>query len=402
LLKILTRYVIDQVLRSFLLALVTITAIFVLFMVMAEATRAGLGPRDILRIVPFIIPSSLPYTVPVALLFAVSVVYGRMASDNEIMAVKTAGLSVRHVLTPAWALGVALTGGLLYASADLIPRATHAFRQILFQDFEDMLYKVLKKEGEFNGRNAPFYISCKDVDDRTLIGATFKHRKSKDEPNEFDLIVAAERATIRFDIPAGLARIDLQNSTTAGKSTRPFIFDVNGRKEMQYPLPADQKYKFEKRIQEKTDGELSSEQDELRVRIQSERQWQAVKAAMWIASGRMERVSWPEVEEAYSKYPYWRKKVEELETERHLRRSLALGTILFIWLGAPVGILLARRDFLSAFIACFLPIIAVYYPLTMAGVNLAKEGTTPVWIVYAGDVALVVVGLMVVWKVRRH
>ena len=38
--RILTRYVVDQVLRSFLLALVTITAIFVLFMVMAEATRA--------------------------------------------------------------------------------------------------------------------------------------------------------------------------------------------------------------------------------------------------------------------------------------------------------------------------------------------------------------------------
>ena len=81
--KILTRYVIGQVLRSFLLALVMITTIFVLFMVMAEAANAGLGPRDILRIVPYIIPSSMPYTVPVALLFSVSVVYGRMASDNE-------------------------------------------------------------------------------------------------------------------------------------------------------------------------------------------------------------------------------------------------------------------------------------------------------------------------------
>jgi lipopolysaccharide export system permease protein len=401
-LKILTRYVIDQVLRSFLLALVAITAIFVLFMVMAEATRAGLGPRDILRIVPFIIPSSLPYTVPVALLFAVSVVYGRMASDNEIIAVKTAGLSVRRVLTPSWALGLALTGGLLYASSDAIPRATHAFRKILFQDFEDMLYKVLKKDGEFNGPNAPFYIGVQDVEERTLIGATFKHRKSKEEPNEFDLTIYAERATIRFDVPAGLARIDLQNSTTAGKSTRPFIFDVNGRKEMQYPLPPDQKYKFEKRIQEKTDTELSAEQAELRGRIESERLSKAVQASFWIASGRLDRVAWPEVGDAYKDYPHWQKKVEELETEKHLRRSLAIGTILFIWIGAPVGIMFARRDFLSAFIVCFLPIIGAYYPLTLAGVNLAKEGTTTVWIVYAGDVVLAIVGLLVVWRVRKH
>ena len=400
-LKILTRYVIGQVLRSFLLALVMITTIFVLFMVMAEAANAGLGPRDILRIVPYIIPSSMPYTVPVALLFSVSVVYGRMASDNEIMAVKTAGLSVRTVLMPSWILGLALTGGLVYLSSDVIPRATHAFRKILFQDFEDMLYKVLKKENEFNGANAPFYISVKDVEGRTLIGATFKHRKSKEEPNEFDLIIYAERAEIHFDIPAGLVRIDLENSTTAGKSAKPFIFDVDGRKQMQYPM-GDQKYKFEKRIQEKTDSELSQEQEELRGRIEGERHSKAVRAAMWIASGRMDRVPWVEVEEAYSKYPHWQKKVEELETEKHLRRSLAIGTLLFIWLGAPVGIWLARRDFLSSFIACFLPIIVAYYPLTLAGVNLAKEGTTPVWIVYAGDAVLGVIGLLAVWKVRRH
>ena len=116
----------------------------------------------------------------------------------------------------------------------------------------------------------------------------------------------------------------------------------------------------------------------------------------------MERVAWVEVEEAYSKYPHWQKKVEELETEKHLRRSLAIGTLLFIWLGAPVGIWLARRDFLSSFIVCFLPIIVAYYPLTLAGVNLAKEGTTPVWIVYAGDAVLLVIGLFAVWKVRRH
>ena len=44
-------------------------------------------------LVPYVIPGSLPYTVPVSLLFAVTVVYGRLAADNEVIAVKTAGLS---------------------------------------------------------------------------------------------------------------------------------------------------------------------------------------------------------------------------------------------------------------------------------------------------------------------
>jgi len=395
--------VIGQVFRAFLLALVTITSIFVLFMVMAQASSAGLAPQEIMRIIPYIIPSSLPYTVPVALLFAVSVAYGRMASDNEVIAVKTAGLNpVRTVLMPSWFLGVALTGGLLYASADLIPWATSNFRKVLFQDFEDMLYKVLKKEQEFDGPNAPFHISVKDVDDRTLIGATFKHRKDKAHPNEYDLNVYAERARIHFDIPAGLVRVKLQDSQTTGSTARPFVYIVNGEKELQYPLPGDQKYKFEPRIQEMTDAEITAQQAKLRQKIAFERRRQAIEAVMWIGSGRMSRVNWPEVGEAYKEFAGWSKKVAELEAERHLRRSLALGTLLFIWIGAPVGILFARRDFLSAFISCFLPIIVLYYPLTLAGVNLAKEGTTTILVVYAGDIVLFVVGLFVVRKVRRH
>ena len=53
---------------------------------------------------------------------------------------------------------------------------------------------------------------------------------------------------------------------------------------------------------------------------------------------------------------------------------MAFGSLLFVLLGAPIGIRFARRDFLSAFMTCFLPIIAIYYPLMLGGVNMSKEG----------------------------
>ena len=98
---ILQRYVMGEVLRAFLLALLTITIVIVLFMVMIEAAKMGLTPREILHFVPYVIPGSLPYTIPVSLLFSVTVVYGRLASDNEVIAVKTAGLSAWTVLRPS-------------------------------------------------------------------------------------------------------------------------------------------------------------------------------------------------------------------------------------------------------------------------------------------------------------
>ena len=87
-LGILQRYVMGEVFRAFALALLTITCVFVLLTVMTKASSIGLGPYEILTLVPYMIPGSLPYTVPVSLLFAATVVFGRLASDNEVIAVR--------------------------------------------------------------------------------------------------------------------------------------------------------------------------------------------------------------------------------------------------------------------------------------------------------------------------
>ena len=147
------------------------TAIFVLFMVAAQARDIGLSPNDIVHLVPYVIPSTLPYTIPVSLLFAATVVYGRMAGDNEIIAVKTAGLGVSKVLTPTLILAAALSGWLLYVSGGWIPRCTHNAKLVLFKDTEDMFYKLLAKDREFNHPKWPFMIKVREVHDSKMIDA---------------------------------------------------------------------------------------------------------------------------------------------------------------------------------------------------------------------------------------
>ena len=121
--NILKRYVLGEVLRAFLLALLTMTAIFVLFMVAAEAMRSKLlTPSDVLELVPYVIPSTLPYTMPVSLLFAVTVVYGRIAGDNEVIAVKSAGLNVvTTLILPTILLATVLSAFLFHVSRGWIP-----------------------------------------------------------------------------------------------------------------------------------------------------------------------------------------------------------------------------------------------------------------------------------------
>ena len=55
---ILERYVMGQLFRTFMLALVTVTTIFSLFVIMAEATRQGLAPQEVMRVLPYLVPGS--------------------------------------------------------------------------------------------------------------------------------------------------------------------------------------------------------------------------------------------------------------------------------------------------------------------------------------------------------
>ena len=100
-------------------------------------------------------------------------------------------------------------------------------------------------------------------------------------------------------------------------------------------------------------------------------------------------IKWGEVQRAFIEHDYWQGRVNQFETEKQQRTSMAFGSLLFVILGAPVGILFAKRDFLSAFMSCFLPIITLYYPLMLFGINLGKEGTLdPGYALWIGNAVL--------------
>src|SRR5262245_31789055 len=112
--------------------------------IVAEASRHGLGPLQILAIIPLIIPSTLPFTIPATTLFATCVVYGRLAHDNEILAIKAAGINLLKVVWPAVILGVvmsAVTLGLYYR---IIPHTHQLMRSMFLNDVEELLYGMLK------------------------------------------------------------------------------------------------------------------------------------------------------------------------------------------------------------------------------------------------------------------
>src|SRR5207302_6328725 len=76
-----------------------------------------------------------------------------LAGDNEIIAVKTAGLSVWRILLPTLLLATALCCWLLHASSSWIPRCTHNAKLVLFRSEERRVGKECRPRWAPHQRN---------------------------------------------------------------------------------------------------------------------------------------------------------------------------------------------------------------------------------------------------------
>src|SRR6516165_5333303 len=108
--NILQRAIFWELIKAFALALVAMTGICVLAGIVTEASQRGLTPSQILAVTVLFIPSLMPYIIPSTTLFATCLVYGRLAHDNEIIAIKAAGINVLTVIWPGVFMGLLMSG----------------------------------------------------------------------------------------------------------------------------------------------------------------------------------------------------------------------------------------------------------------------------------------------------
>src|SRR5579862_5411821 len=139
------RMILWELIKVFVMSLIVITGILLMAGIVAEASQHGLGPGQILEAIPLLIPSTLPYTIPATTLFACCVVYGRLAADNEILAIKAAGIHLIKVVTPALLLGVVMSGVTMGLYYRIIPYTHCLLRSLVLRDAEEFIYSQLKK-----------------------------------------------------------------------------------------------------------------------------------------------------------------------------------------------------------------------------------------------------------------
>src|SRR5262245_52755455 len=135
--RLFTRYVLREVCQVFLVTVVALTSFMILVGAVQVAIAEGLGAKQILLALPYLLPQALMFAVPGTILFAVSNVYGRMSASNEIVALKSLGVSPLAVIWPSLALATLLSLATVWLNDLAMHWGFHGVKQVVVDSAEE-------------------------------------------------------------------------------------------------------------------------------------------------------------------------------------------------------------------------------------------------------------------------
>ncbi len=380
---IFTRYVMLEVLQVFGAALVAITSMLTLVMGVREGLGAGLPPSLIVHVMPYLLPEILGITLPVAMLLAVTLVYGRMSGSQEITALKAAGINPMVVVWPTIVLAFFLSL-VCVGTYDLAATwGRPGVRRVVVESVEEIAYGMLRTHRAF--KSSQLSIAVKAVRDRKLLRPTITIHARNNAPA---VTFTAEEAEIRADRQAG----------TLILTCRKGQIDVEGRLRMDFPDTVRQVIPFEKPTRPihrdwLSMGEIPHYLEVLeadRVRLQRRLDDPATPPHS------TDRRRWSE------QLREVRHNILRLRTEPYRRWANGFTILSFAVLGMPVAMWRRSGSFLTTFFVCFLPILAFYYPLLMLGEDLSTSGTLHPISFWLGNGLVLVCGLVLLRLYCRY
>lgn len=391
-----TRYVLSELLKMFLVVLGGMTIIFVLGVVAEQAISEGLGVTAVLQLLPYALPMALRFTIPATILFAACSVFGRMSASNEIVAIKSLGIPPLRVLWPALALAAAVSIVALWMNDVAVSWGQVGFQKVIVQSIEQIAYGKLRTQRSYsNGRGLSIHV--RDVDERRLIMPTLSWQPpDASEP----VVVTADEAELKYDPDAGALVIVFNNMVGDGRNMR-----LVWRDRFEYRIPislTSQRNDLQQRPSEIPLGDLENEMLLQQASTEQLQQSMAAEAAYLMTLGEFSSLAdvvWAErvmgvrgqVDRLYRLY-----------TEPWRRWATGFSCFFFVLVGAPLAIKMRNSDVWTTFFFCFFPILLFYYPLLMYGVDRAKCGALPPYMVWSGNVVLGVIGLWLLQRVKRN
>lgn len=344
--RILRNYLLKEFIGPLFLALGVLTFVMLLghLIKIAELViNKGVNIYSVSKLFLFMVPYLLTYTLPVAVLTAVLLSLGRLASDNEIAAIRSSGINMFKLVSPLIFIGLVLSLLLVIFNDRVIPYAHFASRKTMLEVGMKNPTAALEP-GVFINSFQKYVLFIYRIDENRLTNVRIYEpqegratRTIVAKKGEF--IVVPENKSVKLKLIDGTAdEPDPENPTNFYKLNFKTYFMTLNLSQMR------DKDELGKKYSDMTIQELKAQVEKLR-------------------------------QEGINPAP--------LITEINKKISLAFSSLVFILLGIPLAIITRRRE-KSINLGIAILILVIYYPLFVGCEALGVQGyidpTLATWI----------------------
>lgn len=145
--RILRNYILKDFLSSFLFALLSLTLVMILgnlIKISDMIIRKGVNVFDAFKIFSLYIPYILGFTIPLSLLMGVLLAMGRLISDNELIAINVAGVSLLKILAIFLILGIIFSLFMFILGDKVLPDFHYNYRRYIKNVYAQNLTAVIE------------------------------------------------------------------------------------------------------------------------------------------------------------------------------------------------------------------------------------------------------------------
>lgn len=396
---ILARYILREQIGPFFFSLVALTTILLLNQIiklMRYIVEKGLEAGVVLELFLLSLPFIIVLTVPMAVLVATVLAFGRLSEDTELTAMKAAGIPLYRLMLPSLFAAGILAIGLAFFQNHILPDTNHRIRT-LTADIARKKPTFSVQEGVVTELDAQTRMRVDSVDHVTGdLGGVRLLELRKDAP-PINFVAPRGRMTMH---QGGQLTVDLFDGE---------ILDAQPEDEAELRRTLFRAYTFFFTVHNdfhrtesdyRGDRELSAQ--DLRDRI-SDSQVIIDEHMMKMRNERAE-ADWPADRASSGRWARWTSLIESktreihrYEVEIHKKFAIACACLSFVMIGAPLGAIPKRGGNSLGVILCILLFI-LHYVCLVGGERLADRGiVSPPVAMWSPDVFVTFLGMWLIY-----
>ena len=367
-----SRYIIKSLIFPFFMSLGVILFLFIMNIVMKMLTSFVGKGIELVVIIEFFYLSMgwvLALAIPMSVLVATLIAYGRLSQDNEFSVMQSSGLSVFQLLVPSLVLGLLLAWGMMGFHNYVLPEMNHK-NKVIKQSIKRKKPLAIIEPGIFINDISGFVLKVDSVDH--IKNNLYKVLIVENKRNaKFRRTITADRGKINYDSNTNRYIIQLQDGEIANLDTK---------KPDGYT-----RAKFKKMIITKEVKGVDFEVSQNNYYGDREKSVDSLRAK--IAKLKKNKASL--------------KTISSVEVEYYKKYALAFSCFIMVLIGAPLGLMSGKGGLGASSSSSFLVFIIYYFFLT-AGERFADRGMfDPLIAMWNANFFIGLLGLFLIYKASR-